>query len=438
MGSPSSSSPRLVLLLAMTMIGFFVWAEVRARQRTNDTSLVRYDEPWFFAREAPPQTRLAFAPAELQNNSSLSAITPFTDTFQVSMVAVLPDHKEAVAVGNEVRELLQALTDFYAQPAQTAQYKQLLTQEDKLPLTMVEKGFFTERGVQLQGIGIGWPGPQSTVTNTIQVIGPLLFIRGLKGNMHDERRNPLETLLKQRAEEVLLENDRIWGGAIVVDLTCRTKTVAQASQLEEALQVYGSVPYFYYLRPPWQGPALSPQEVNARRTYRYLDERMAELQNDAAFHRLETTLYQYYQPDDPKRETARAVIYDYLRQAELKLLDELAQDSTLDATVITQYRKTREGRWPEFEVEGMALGRSMGQVPLTLDYETNQLAPSVDALDVSVYMEAIHTEQNQLNLGYMIFNRFAAGFPALLHYLHTAGCTNFAFALSDFDKMRGN
>ena len=64
MGSPSSSSPRLVLLLAMTMIGFFVWAEVRARQRTNDTSLVRYDEPWFFTREAPPQTRLTFVPTD--------------------------------------------------------------------------------------------------------------------------------------------------------------------------------------------------------------------------------------------------------------------------------------------------------------------------------------------------------------------------------------
>lgn len=438
MGSPSSSSPRLVLLLTMTMIGFFVWAEVRARQRTNDTSLVRYDEPWFFAREAPPQTRLAFAPAELQNNSSLSAITPFTDTFQVSMVAVLPDHKEAIAVGNEVRELLQALTDFYAQPAQTAQYKQLLTHEDKLPLTMVEKGFFTERGVKLQGIGIGWPGPHSTVTNTIQVIGPLLMIRGLKENLEDERHNPLETLLKQHTKEVLLENDRFGGGVIIADLTCRTATVTQADQLEETLQTYGSAPYYYYLRPPWQGPALSPQEVNARHTYRYLEERITELQNDAAFHRLETTLYQYYQPDDPKRETARNLIYNYLRQIELKLLDELAQDSTLDATVIAQYRKTREGPWSEFEVAGMTLGRSMGQAPLTLDSETNELMPSAEALDASAYLEAIHTEQNQLNLGYMIFDRFVTGFPALLHYLHTAGCSNFAFALTDFDKVRGN
>lgn len=438
MGSPSSSSPRLVLLLAMTMIGFFVWAEVRARQQTNDRSLVRFDEPWFFAREAPPQSSLDFAPVELQNSSLPSAITPFTNTFQVSMVAVLPDHEAAVAVGKEVGELLQGLIDFYAQPAQTAHYQQLLTKEDRLPLTVVEDNFFTERGVKLQGIGIGWPGPHSTVTNTIQIIGPLLMIRGLKENLEDERHNPLETLLKQHTKEVLLENDRFGSGIIIADLTCRTATIAQADQLEETLQTYGSAPYYYYLRPPWQGPALSPQEVNARRTYRYLDKRMAELQNNAAFHRLETALYQYYQPDDPKREMARNLIYNYLRQIELKLLDELAQDSTLDATVIAQYRKTREGPWAEYEVAGMALGRSMGQAPLTVDSETNELMPSAEASDASAYLEAIHAEQNQLNLGYMIFDRFVTGFPALLHYLQTKGCSNFAFALTDFDKVRGN
>lgn len=80
----------------------------------------------------------------------------------------------------------------------------------------------------------------------------------------------------------------------------------------------------------------------------------------------------------------------------------------------------------------------MGQVPLVADYETNQLTPDDDALETSAFMNGIHAEQNQLNLGYMIFDRFANGFPALVQYLAAEGCTNFAFSLTDFDQVRGD
>lgn len=438
MDSSSSLSPRVVVLLIIAIMAFFVWAEVRARQQGRETSSMRYEESWFFAREAPPQTRLAFTPSELQNGSAAPTTTPFIDAFQVSIVAVLPDHAQAIEAGNEVRELLQALTDFYAQPAQQPQHKELLTQAGVLPLSVIEEDFFTKRGIQPERIGIGWPGPQSTVTNSIQIIGPLLIVRGLKENMQDERRNPLESLLKKRTKEVLLENDRIWGGAIVTDLTCQTATAAKASELAQTLQMYGVTPYYYYLRPPWQPPALSPAEVNARRTYSYIVERMEELANNKAFYRLETAIYQYYQFDDPRLEQARNRIRDHIRQAQLKLLDELQQDPTLDATIVAQYRKGLQARWREVELEGMAFGRRMGQVPLVLDYETNQPTPGDDALETSAFMDAIHAKQNLLNLGYMTFDRFANGFPALIHYLTAEGCTNFAFALTDFDQVRGD
>ncbi|MCE7983481.1 MAG: hypothetical protein DYG89_20100 [Caldilinea sp. CFX5] len=76
---------------------------------------------------------------------------------------------------------------------------------------------------------------------------------------------------------------------------------------------------------------------------------MDELENNKAFYRLESAIYQYYQFDDPRREQALSKIRDHSRQAQLKLLDELQQDPTLDATIVAQYRKTLQGRWREFE-----------------------------------------------------------------------------------------
>lgn len=40
MDSPSSFSPRVAVLLVIAIIGFFVWAEVRARQQASDTTLL--------------------------------------------------------------------------------------------------------------------------------------------------------------------------------------------------------------------------------------------------------------------------------------------------------------------------------------------------------------------------------------------------------------
>ena len=438
MNTPFSLAPRVTVLLVVGIIGLFAVVELRAKQQVADSYKISASEPWFWAKEAPPQRAFALSPAELRAVAVEPAMLPFVDTFQVSMVALFSEPAQAVEASGEVSDLLRALGAVYAQPAQAIEREQLLAAEQAAPLSAVEAAFFAAHGVNSAGIGIGWPGPQSTVTNTIQTFGPLLLIRGLKENLVDERRNPLETFLKQSAELVLLENDRSWGGVIAVDVACHTHTPAAAVELEQALQAYGFAPYYFYLRPPWQPPALSTREVNARRTYYYLEARMADLEKRQAYARLETAVYERYLHDENNREKALYLLRAHLQRAQLTLLDTLQQEPSLDADIVAHYRKTLQEEWRDFTLDGLAFGNAMGQVQLSLDSETQDVRPRSDTPAAAAFMEAIAAEENQLAVGSILFERFAVGFPLFMQYLVQQDCTNLTFSLADFDQVRGN
>lgn len=437
MNTPFSLSPRLTVLLVVGLIALFASVELQARQQVADSYKISSSESWFWAKASPPQHTFALSPAELRAVAVEPAMLPFVDAFQVSMVALFPEPAQAVQAGAQVSDLLRTLDEVYAQPAQVIEREKLLAAEQAPPLSAVEAAFFAAHGVNPEGIGIGWPGPQSTVTNTVQTFGPLLLIRGLKENLADERRNPLETFLNQSAERVLLENDRSWGGVIAVDVVCHTHTPV-AVQLAQALQAYGFAPYYFYLRPPWQPPALSAREVNARRTYYDLEERMANLEERQAYARLEAAVYERYLHDEESREKALYLLRAHLQRAQLALLDGLQQDPSLDADIVAHYRKRLQAGWYDFTLEGLAFGSAMGQLPLSIDRTTQNVMPGPDAPAASALVEAIDAEGDQLAVGSILFDRFAVGFPLFMQYLAQQGCTNLAFNLTDFDQVRGN
>lgn len=241
--------------------------------------------------------------------------------------------------------------------------------------------------------GSDFPRSDVAPEQAVRRVGETLYVTGLgvADEEEDEGHPFVEVFEALGAVRVLVEGDRCGEGAIVVDMSARAPSEEAATDLADELADYWSLLYYMWARPPWHPLELSPDEHKARRTYH-------RLVTKSARRPFRDLLFRGSAGPDDHRELA--ALY---RKRPL----------TLDPSKLN--------RW------GEKMGRLTG--PLPGGQQDTALCAATGH---------VRHEGERVDLAWINFTRFGAGFPAFLAYLWQAGCRDIRYDLVDFDDVRGD
>lgn len=212
----------------------------------------------------------------------------------------------------------------------------------------------------------------------IQRVGHTLYVDGLQA-LDEEKDHPLVAIVNELgAERALVEGDRYGEGAILVDVSARAPSSGAARKLAEELTDYWSLLYYMYARPPWHPVAISADESLARATFRALTA------GDAP---------------GPEAHAALASVYK--------------KRPRFFASAAKLYR------W------GEQLGEFTGSIPG---------GPQDTALCAST--GNVRERGDRIDVAWIGFTHFGAGFPAFLRHLWNRGCRDIRYDVIDFDQVR--
>lgn len=262
-------------------------------------------------------------------------------------------------------------------------------------LTPPVRAFLSEHGLPVTVGGIGWPGERGSAESSIKRVGQTLYVEGLRGYSQNDLDHPLaHVFLWLGAQRVLVEGDRHGQGTIVVDFQCTAQSEDLAAELVEELGDYFFSFAPYWLRPPWHPRGVSPQEAGARSTYRRLDAGDRSVRRDPDAH-----------------------------QGVVAKFDE---------------RPTPSSPGDAFEVWRRNTSDLMGRVELLPIDERGSSYPVAgqDALNAAVGF--VRREGHRVDVAWVPFTQFGAGFPAFVHYMWDRGCRDMYYDLVDFEDVRGD
>jgi len=256
----------------------------------------------------------------------------------------------------------------------------------------------------------------------------------------------------ERLGGLLLYSDDSNEKSIVAYLDVQAPTTAVATTVAEELELYFSVPYSFYLRPPWLQTdipvAQQKTEYKARYTYHKL---METTEAELAQLNPRPLLWQHIMAGilrDPDRmmklhqkmATRSAKLQ---RQKAARLL--ASNDPNLDRETVALFLEVLEDHQrqiaiyetdPHLNMEidsklNRKLGKRLGQLDL------QSIPPAPQDIRFSVHGSLKRYEQRLL-LDWLFFDEIQTGLPALGNYLCDRNFSNIKYTLVDFDNVRGD
>lgn len=216
-------------------------------------------------------------------------------------------------------------------------------------------------------------------------------------------------------------------------LVCIAPTEATAQELEESASLYFHVPSNAFLIPPWSSErSVTPEQVEARRTYRQLIEADSRRYEDQRLARLLDRMAAARRKGD-RREIAR------LERELNELHDELAEEvleefrgrgeQEIDPAIVELYAQSPEQDDLEepdaaaFEEWYLKLGARMGQIPL------GQGLPHPGAGRYCSSTGYVERTGRILRFDWLFFSSVADGVPAFAGWLCDHDCIDFKYNL---------
>jgi hypothetical protein len=365
----------------------------------DDTKTTLVAPAQFFASGAQPAIPLprgAAAPVGTRANG----------WFQTTVVADFADEETASRLASEVGGLLDlSLRHFDERPEARAR---LLDELTAAPLTPAEAAAFERRGVRAE-IGVG------AVSSQVLRFGRVVVVPCLKGDFGALRPNPLAAFFAAAGARVLVEGDPGGGASPLVDIACEAPDEATARSLASSFEHYLASPGALCLRPPWHPSGVSVAEERARATFHSVVKAVRRaLADPQMFEELQDRTRWTRDPTELAR-----IMEEVRRERLQRAIDACASRGEADSVVIEELR-----RMP------------LAALSLTFDPQAiRRLAERLGSLQVEVERAYAATGRVQVRgkrveLGRVVFHRFAEGLPRLLATLEAAGCTEIRLGLS--------
>lgn len=354
--------------------------------------------------------------------------------FGITVVAAFETSEQAEAHADDVREILEDAAAWYADPANASARDALEDPDQPAPLTPPEKAAMTEHLLDPGTRGVGWGGAPGTADAAVYTLGPVLVVTGLKSetqaDIDEPAIHPIAHLLAATGGMVLLEGDRFGEGSITADVSCRPPDTATGLALRDEIGDAVATGGQFYTRPPWMDPPPTDAEALARATYRrWTDGIYAAMDEGWAIDLMARF------GEATTEEEMRAVT----RELEQRLTERGLQhvEGELDAVtlaLITQTPGIDDEQARAAWVRDVA--ERMGSVLL----QESEYGPRPSGDDAALlgHTASVRVDGDRLNVGWLMFGRFAAGMPYLAAYLEERGCDDLRIGIVDFDDVRGD
>ncbi len=267
-----------------------------------------------------------------------------------------------------------------------------------------------------------WLAAQGISTEPVSTVDKLVFVAGREadGDTIRKIREQLQghggkTLLEYQAEEK----------AITLFLTCLAPDDSTAQQIDTEMSDYFHATFYLGPKAPWESvdesaQELTEEEARAKATVKLLheswrsslySERLQEMSLKAVNNPLKLLLTLFSR----KRQ-------ERLNQEMQQAIFEVLEDQ------VTQ-RAAESG----VEIDTRLIGDWQAQRDAMSQLATNYQPRPTQAI---TGFGGFEREGRQLTFDFVMFHRFASGFPAMLDYLRDQGCTAFDYRLEDFDDVR--
>lgn len=296
------------------------------------------------------------------------------------------------------------------------------TYEESWQLTIVGM-FETSEAARAAAEGVDVPEGAA-----ILVQGPMVLVTGLETDPEGPP-DPRIAELRQQGAAVFVEGDRYGEGAIVVDLACAAPSDGVARELASAIDDYAAALSYSYVRPPWVGEPLTPDESLARATYRRWTEEFGKLVRNDPW------LVGYGQRligagSEEGRAAVQAELLGHLAELKPEWLDGDVHPGVMALIAANPTEPDPDAAY----AWGWELGRLMGP----LESVDGESAPTWFDQRHSAIIGSVRAADNRVEIGSATFNRFALGMSGLLAYLDENGCTDVVVRLTDWDDVRGD
>jgi hypothetical protein len=353
--------------------------------------------------------------------------------FGITIVAAFDTGEQAEAHADDIREMLEGAAAWYADPANASARVVLEDSERPAPLTPPEEAAMTEHLLDPGTRGVGWGGAPGTADAAVFTLGPILVVTGLKSetqaDIDEPRTHPIAHLLAAEGGRVVLEGDRFGEGSITADVSCRPADALSGFALRDEIGD-GVATGQFYTRPPWMDPPATDAEALARATYRRWTDGISAAMNEGWAIDIMTRYSQA-----KTEEEIRAVT----RELEQRLTERglTKVEGKLDAVTLALITEMPDYDDDEARAAWVRdVAERMGSVPL----KESEFGPRPAGDDHARLAQtaSVRTNVDRLEIGWLMFGRFAAGMPYLAAYLEERGCDDLKIGIVDYDEVRGD
>lgn len=235
--------------------------------------------------------------------------------------------------------------------------------------------------------------------------------------------------LRQQGADVFVEGDRYGEGAIALAIACTTPSDNAAREIASVIGDYAAVLSYSYVRPPWVGEPLTPEESLARATYpRWTEEYAGLVRNDPWL----VGYGQHLLGAGP--EEARAAIQAELVEHVAELRPAWLDGEVHPGVMALVAASPKEADPDAAYAWGWELGRLMGLLA-SIDGESS---PSWFDQRHAAIIGSVRAAGSRVEVGSVTFIRFALGISGLLAYLGEHDCIDVVVRLTAWDDVRGD
>ena len=396
------------------LTGTFIWAVAEPTQAIDEID--------------PDAAREAVDRAAALNDDDRDGV------FGITVVAAFETAEQADAHAADVREILEDAAAWYADPENEAAHRILEDPEQPAKMSPPEEAAMKAHNLAAGSRGVGWGGAPGTADDAVYTLGPLVFVTGLKSETEAEVEepaiHPIAHLLAAEGGRVVLEGHHFGEGSITADVSCRPPDSLTGFELRDEIGDAVATGGQFFTRPPWMDPPPTDPEALARATYRRWTDGISAAMNEGWAIDLMTRY-----ADAKSEEEMQAVT----RELEQRLTERglTKVEGELDPVTLALISEM-----PDFDDEEARatwvrdVAERMGSVPL----EESQYGPRPAGDDYARLGNtgSVRMNSDRLELGWLMFGRFAAGMPYLAAYLQEEGCDDLKVGIVDFDEVRGD
>jgi hypothetical protein len=267
-----------------------------------------------------------------------------------------------------------------------------------------------------------WLAAQGISTESVHTTDKLVFVVGQDADQGTIRK--IRQQFQERGGKTLLEQIT-QEKAITLFMTCRAPDDATAQRIDAEMDDYFHAAFYLGPQAPWESEEESAQDLteDEARTKATLEllydswknpldgERLQEISCETVSNPLKLLLTLFSRKrQDRLNQEMQAAIFEALEEGVTHKAE--AGGIEIDEELVRDWQ---------------AQGTAMGQLAMNYQPRPTQAITGFGGVE---------RDGRQLIFDFVMFHRFAFGFPAMLGYLRDQGCTAFDYRLEDFDDVR--